>query len=86
MGMLLQGHLTNAALWGPEQQHNTRTSSNTQASGSDSSSSSGGGPADPAQQPVWSLQQLFDVLGQQQAEAVWEQIMQTAGERLHDVL
>jgi hypothetical protein len=31
------------------------------------------------QQPAWSLQQLCNVLGQQQADAVWQQILNTAG-------
>jgi hypothetical protein len=71
--IIVQGHLTNAALWGPEQ-HQQHSST---SSGSSSSSSST--LPDPSQQPVWSLQQLFELLGQQQAGAVWQQIVDTAG-------
>lgn len=82
----LQGHLTNAALWGPEKhQHSTNGSSGGSTNMSSSFSSSIDGissssPADPAQQPVWSLQHLFDVVGQQHAQHVWQQILDTAGE------
>jgi hypothetical protein len=70
----VQGHLTNAALWGPEKhQHNSSSNGGGPNLGSSSSSN------DPAQQPVWSLQQLFNVLGQKQADAVWQQIADTAG-------
>lgn len=68
--VILQGHLTNAALWGPQQQQQHSSTGN----GSSSSSL-----PDPSEQPVWPLQQLFELLGQQQADAVWQQIVNTAG-------
>jgi hypothetical protein len=84
-----QGHLTNAAFWGPEQHSSsssdgdsstTSSKSSGRVAAGDSSSAGGGATSDPSQQPVWTLHQLFDVIGQQQADSVWQQICETAGE------